>query len=1168
MASDGSPVGPGGRSRRGRLGPFFGLALGALAAAVWLAAWGTRDLVRKAGGVTQNRGGLALLGLAALIALGLLDVAYALVRRHLSAQALSERAVREGEARQGAILEASLDAIITMDHRGRVLEFNPAAERTFGHARADAVGRELAELIVPPALREAHRRGMAAYLATGVGPVIGRRIEVPGLRADGTEFPAELAISRIALDGPPVFTAYLRDVSDRKRDEAAAGERARLAELGAEVGNALITHGDSLPEMLRRCCEVLVRHLDGAFARVWTLAEGEDTLVLQASAGMYTHTDGPHGRVPVGKFKIGMIAEERRPHLTNSAVGDPRVGDQEWARREGIVAFAGYPLTVEDRIVGVMAMFARHPLTEAALQAMATVANGVALGLERKRAEAELRESEERVRLLLDSTGEGIYGLDLAGRCTFSNPACLRILGYDDPKDLLGRDMHTLVHHSHADGIPFPLEECRIYRSYRAGVATHSDDEVFWRADGSRVPVEYRTAPVVRQGETIGAVVTFADITARKRAEEDRRESDERFRLMADSIPQLAWIARDDGQIVWYNQRWYDYTGRTPEEMQGWGWQAVHDPAEVVRVVTGYRAAIARGEPWEDTFPLRRHDGAMRWHLSRALPFRDERGAVVRWFGTNTDVTEQRQAEASLRDAKEAAEAASRSKSTFLANMSHELRTPLNAIIGYSEMLQEEAADVGRTQDVADLIKIHTAGKHLLGLINDILDLSKIEAGRMDLYLETFDVAEMIDGVAETVQPLIRQKGNTLKLSCPEDLGTMRSDQTKVRQVLLNLLGNAGKFTERGAITLEASRAEMDGRDWAVFRVSDTGIGMTPGQVARLFEDFTQADPSTTRKYGGTGLGLAISRRFCQMMGGDVVVESETGSGSTFTVRLPASAPEDPPEAAAEEDTPRLPADVEPGDLILVIDDDPTVRDLMRRTLEKEGFRVVWAAAGPEGIRIAQEVRPDAITLDVMMPGMDGWSVLSALKAIPTTADIPVVMVTIVDDKNTGYALGASDYLTKPIDRARLSAILAKYRKRCTECRALVVEDDPVTRGMVRQMLEADGWSVEEAENGKVALRKVRQSPPDLIVLDLMMPEMDGFEFAAELRSRDTWREIPILVLTAKDLSDDDRRRLNGHILGVVRKGTIAREELLREIQRALAAHPRAKAAASAAGGD
>lgn len=536
------------------------------------------------------------------------------------------------------------------------------------------------------------------------------------------------------------------------------------------------------------------------------------------------------------------------------------------------------------------------------------------------------------------------------------------------------------------------------------------------------------------------------------------------------------------------------------------------------------------------------------------------------FIGIVRDITERKRAAAELALARDQALEASRAKSVFLANMSHELRTPLNAIIGYSEMLQEEAEDLDQAEFVPDLQKINAAGKHLLSLISDILDLSKIEAGRMDLYLENFDIATMIKDVVTTIQPLIQKNKNTLVIEGSEPLGSMYADLTKVRQIIFNLLSNASKFTERGQITLTVERmkpprgageGDQDkSSTFILFKVSDTGIGMTPEQLDKLFQEFSQADASTTRKYGGTGLGLAISRHFCQMMGGDILVESEVGHGSTFTVRLPVQVPREP-VAPPVDSTPALtPASsMSSGkDVVLVIDDDPSVRDLMERFLQKEGFQVETAASGEAGLRLAKELHPAAITLDVMMPGLDGWAVLTALKADPTVADIPVVMLTMMNDKNLGYALGASDYLTKPIERDRLAAVLSKYRCDVPECSVLLVEDDEVAREMMRRMLEKAGWSVAEAENGRVALERVAECRPELILLDLMMPEMDGFQFIAELRQRPEAQKIPIVIITAMSLTEAERQQLNGSVIQVLQKGAYSREELLEQVRSLVAA--------------
>ncbi len=387
--------------------------------------------------------------------------------------------------------------------------------------------------------------------------------------------------------------------------------------------------------------------------------------------------------------------------------------------------------------------------------------------------------------------------------------------------------------------------------------------------------------------------------------------------------------------------------------------------------------------------------------------------------------------------ANETAKEASQAKSAFLANMSHELRTPLNAILGYSEMLAEDAEASGHADLVPDLKKIQTAGRHLLGLINDVLDLSKIEAGKMRLYLETFEVAHVVEEAAVTARPLVEKKGNRLEVVCPEGLGSIREDVTKVRQVLLNLLSNAAKFTENGRVTLEVHREVGVAGNWVFFRVSDTGIGMTPEQTAKLFESFVQGDAGTVKKYGGTGLGLAITRKLCHLMGGEVEVASTHGQGATFTVRLPGEIENFDGEATSVRLTTqsgvKLPA-VRRGDLerdrplVLVIDADAAAGDLMKRLGAREGFEVALAPTGSEGLRLAAERLPDLIALDVVLPDLDGWKALAALRTDAALSRTPIVVVSVVDDRNRGLSLGAVDYFVKPIDLERMGALLASRR--------------------------------------------------------------------------------------------------------------------------------------------
>ncbi|MEG4075207.1 response regulator [Microcoleus sp. Pol14C2] len=679
-----------------------------------------------------------------------------------------------------------------------------------------------------------------------------------------------------------------------------------------------------------------------------------------------------------------------------------------------------------------------------------------------------------------------------------------------------------------------------------------------------------RATEISTQLKMVGEML--ANVLERKRAEAALRQSETKYRSIFENAVEGIFQTTPTGHYLTGNSalaRIYGYESCT---------QMLAELTDINRqfyVHPNRRAEFmaqlgARGQVSKFESQIYRRDGSKIWISENARSICDENDSVLYYEGTVQDITDRKQVESAMQLALEAAESANRAKSTFLANMSHELRTPLNAIIGYSEMLKEEAEELGSCESVPDLEKICSAGKHLLSLIDDILDISKIEAGRMDLYLETFDIHTLIESAVATARPLVEKNGNTLEVYCPDNLDTMHADMTKVRQVLLNLLSNAAKFTQNGRIAIgverikneqlkmknqeESSQILISNSEFLSFRVADTGIGMTQEQLQRVFQPFTQADASTTREYGGTGLGLAISQRFCQMMGGSIEVSSTLGAGTTFTVLLPKAIkqPEIPNKVNDSTSPPHAPA----VGTVLVVDDDPISRDLIQRALTRQGLHIEVAGSGEQALRLAKQLLPDAITLDVIMPGMDGWAVLSALKADPDLAEIPVILLSFVGNKSLGFALGASDYLTKPVDGKRLAALLNKYRRdqdgvasNNLTCQILIVEDDVATREILRCVLETQGWAVTEADSGRAALDRLKVARPHLILLDLMLPEMDGFELIGELRKSHSGDPIPIVVITGKNLTPAESQQLNGYVERVLQKGVYSCDTLLRDVR-------------------
>ncbi len=1060
---------------------------------------------------------------------------------------------------QWQFLDALGDGIYGVDGTGACTFINIAALRLLGYASADElIGRNMHAAIH-------HTRPDGTPFPQAECPLLhttssGRPVRLNNemlFRRNGTPFFAEYSSFPIMQDGA-VAGSIITFTDTSVRQDA----QKRLA---VQYAVAQVLAGDAPEEAIpARLLEAIGTGLDweaGLFWRRVEQSEGHDVLRCMA-----VWSANNAGTLPA-HFSVGRTLElgaglpghvwlmEAPLHVADLSVESPilisrGVGDARSNLRSGFA----FPIMDATYVVGAIEFYSRTVIEpdESLLEAVTTLGHQIGQTLARRVTTARLGESEHLKAAILASAPDGVITFDAHERIVEFNAAAEAIFGRA-VADILGRNLSDVI---------FPADTQQAHqRAFHA--ALDGDDTLLGRrvevdairADGTRFPIELSITRTARGRQPL-FTAHLREITARRAEQAALRQSEARFRTIANAIPQLAWMTDETGSITWYNDRWYDYTGTTLAEMSGWGWKKVHHPDHVERVEKHLRESFASGTVWEDTFPLRSRAGDYAWFLSRAMPIRDDpeeacpQGRIVGWFGTNTDVTAMRETEQKLAAARDEAEDANRAKSTFIANMSHELRTPLSAIIGYSEMLIEEIEDGAppAAELLRDMGKIESNARHLLGLINDVLDLSKVESGKMEAYAETFDIASVTRDVAATVSALMEKKSNRLELRLPPALGTMHSDVTRIRQVILNLLSNAAKFTEHGLITLSVERAtDNKGQDWISFAVADTGIGMSQAQLAKLFQRFHQADASTTRQFGGTGLGLALTKAFATLLDGTITATSEPGHGSIFTLRVPAHlAANGAATEPASEPAPPPAAQANDRDVILVVDDDATQRDLMSRFLIRNGFSAQTAPDGAAGLELAKTLRPRAILLDVTMPGMDGWSVLGALKADPALSNIPVVMVTFVNERAVATSLGAADYIVKPVDWERLRSVMERFRERDGD--VLVVEDDPDARSRTRQALERNGWTVVEAEDGRQGLNCVVLKIPRVILLDLNMPVMDGFGFLASLRQIPGCEQVPVVVLTALDLSADDRRRLRG-ASQILNKGDVNLSDLAERLR-------------------
>ncbi len=1257
----------------------FVLACGVLLFSTWLADRNARrianaDKEMQTEALQQSLSIGLLTGGAGLLMLG---AVFLLIRWNDRHQLRSTELLAEQKERLRTTLASIGDAVISTDCNGGVTYLNAVAESLTGWTNDEAVGLPLTQVfhIVNESTRQAVENPATRALKEGV--IVGLANHTILIAKDGSERPIDDSASPIRCKDEQIVGCVLvfRDVTERKREEVARAERTRLVALRADVSIALAL-AQTTPMALHQCCDALVRSLDVAFARIWMLNDMDNVLNLQASAGLYTHLDGPHSRVPVGQFKIGRIASTRQPHLSNSVTDDPNVSDRAWAAREGMVAFAGYPLAIEGRVVGVMAIFARHTLSQGILTELAPLANGIAQYIERRRLEEQAREKAELTRSTLASIGDAVISTDRSGGITYMNVVAESLTGWTNAEAtgqpltqvfrivnewtraavenpairalkegiIVGLSNHTIL--IAKDGSERPIDDsaspirtedgqivgCVLvfrdvserYREqdklrasewrFRAAVeavssliwtndaqgrmageqpgwgnftgqtleeyqgfgwakAVHPDDaqptidawneavaeqnffvyehrvrrydgewrnctiravpviddrgvirewvgvhsditeqkrdveklrrseerlrrvfdaqsvgmiewdlersvitaanehflnmmgytaadvaagrldframtppewtqrndegiaelrksgranayeKEYFRKDGSRVPI---LIAGIRFEDCDRAGMSFiVDLSERKRAEKELRESEIRFRAMAENIQQLAWMARADGYIYWYNRRWYDYTGTRPDLQEGWGWESVHNPEVLPKVIERWKSSLATGEPFDMVFPLRGADGKFRPFLTRVMPVKDTSGRVVQWFGTNTDITEQQALEEDLRKITAELSEADRRKDEFLATLAHELRNPLAPIRNGLQILR--IAD-----DTATIERVRTMMERqltqMVHLVDDLLDVSRISRGKLQLRKERVELATVLNDAVETSRPIIDAGGHTLIMKLPPDPIFLDADATRLGQIFSNLLNNAAKYSESGGRIELVASVEDEGRRMKV-SIRDTGVGIPPEMLPKIFEMFTQVDRSLEKSQGGLGIGLTLVRRLVEMHDGAVEARSDGhGKGSEFIVRLPIASSEkpmanpthvtqDPPHATALK--------------VLVADDNEDSAITLSMILKILGSEVRTANDGMEAVEMATAFRPDVILLDIGMPRLNGYEACRRIREQSWGEKIVLVALTgwgQDEDKRRSQEAGFTHHMVKPIDPDALKKLLFPVR--------------------------------------------------------------------------------------------------------------------------------------------